>query len=197
MLVQRKPLQTQGNAASSHSVGSGRGSRVGCTHISSANPRTTALRNLALAQDGLPGIIRGKYKLRILWKLQAGPLRFGALRKELTKASGGTKEIAPRVLSRELKSLVDLGLVLRRAYNVVPPKVEYRLTALGRSLLPVISVVIEWGRKHRLRRTTLKELSYIPRSPVAEASGRNFAAPIERNIAFANRVNLEHVTLQR
>lgn len=159
--------------------------------MSSANPRTTALRRLTFAQDGLPKIIRGKHKLRILWNLQAGPLRFGALRKGLTKAGGGTKEIAPRVLSRELKSLVDLGLIQRRAYNVVPPKVEYRLTALGRSVLPVISMMIEWGAKHLLRRTTFKELSYMPRSHVVVASGRNLPVQIDRDVAFVNRVNLD------
>jgi len=58
------------------------------------------------------------------------------------------KEIAPRVLSRELRSLTSLGLVHRRPYNVVPPRVEYRLTALGRTLLPVIADLLEWGKRH-------------------------------------------------
>jgi len=52
------------------------------------------------------------------------------------------------VLSRELKSLVELRLVNRKAYNEIPPKVEYRLTALGRSLLPVIAKILDWGTKH-------------------------------------------------
>lgn len=134
--------------------------------MSSTILRTTLFRSLAFPEYGLQEIIRGKYKLRILWNLQHGTLRFGALRKQLAKGCVGTKEIAPRVLSRELKSLVDLGLIQRRAYNVVPPKVEYRLTALGRSVLPVISMILEWGTKHLLRRATLGDLSYVPRSGV-------------------------------
>ena len=107
--------------------------------MGSTNLRTTTIRRLPFPQDGLPEIFHGKYKLRILWNLQHGSLRFGELRKKLTKESVGATGIAPRVLSRELKSLAEWGLLHRRAYDVVPPKVEYRLTALGRTLLPVSS----------------------------------------------------------
>ena len=95
-----------------------------------------------------PEIIRAKYKLRIVWDLQHGSRRFGEIRKRLSLEAAETKEVAPRVLSRELKSLVELGLLHRRVYEVIPPRVEYRLTALGRSLLPVISKILEWGTRH-------------------------------------------------
>src|SRR5215472_971386 len=119
--------------------------QMGGTRMSSTSLRPTPLRRPAFPEGGLPQVVQGKYKLRILWLLQDGSRRFGELRRELTKESAGTNGIAPRVLSRELRSLAELGLVHRRAYNVVPPKVEYRLTACGRSLLPVIYKMREWG----------------------------------------------------
>jgi len=163
--------------------------------MSSANPRTTLFRNLSFPEGGLAEIIRGKYKLRILWSLQDGPLRFGALRKELRKGCISPKGIAPRVLSRELKSLVEFGLIQRRAYNVVPPKVEYRLTALGQTVLPVISTILKWGSKHLLRRSACKELSFMPRSCAVETSEKNFSTQLDRNTALASRVHPERFAL--
>jgi DNA-binding HxlR family transcriptional regulator len=139
--------------------------------MSSATARTAVFRSLAFAEGGLLQVIRGKYKLRILWNLQDGSLRFGALRKELAKGSVSPKLIAPRVLSRELKSLVDLGLIHRRSYNVVPPRVEYRLTALGYTVLPVISAILEWRSKHLLRRSAPRELGLRPRPCEVETTG--------------------------
>jgi len=113
------------------------------THVNS-----TLFKPLAFPEYGLPEIIRGKYKLRILWDLQQGARRFGEIRKRLNLGVTDPKEVAPRVLSRELRSLAELGLVHRRAYEAIPPRVEYRLTPLGRSLLPVISKILEWGTRH-------------------------------------------------
>jgi DNA-binding HxlR family transcriptional regulator len=67
-------------------------------------------------------MISGKYKLRIVWDLKDGPKRYGEIRTGLLRGSDGTSEIAPRVLSRELKALTETGLIDRRDYGVVPPK---------------------------------------------------------------------------
>src|ERR1700704_6651248 len=93
-------------------------------------------------------MISGKYRIRILWDLRDGPLRYGEIRSGLLRGAEGTKEIAPRVLSRELKALTDIGLIDRKDYGVVPPKVEYRLTRMGQSFVPVISVIQKWGVRH-------------------------------------------------
>jgi DNA-binding HxlR family transcriptional regulator len=93
-------------------------------------------------------LISGKYKIRIVWDLKDGPLRYSEIRRGLLRGSVGTPEIAARVLSRELKALVAAGLVDRKDYGVVPPKVEYRLTPAGRSFVPVISVIRDWGERH-------------------------------------------------
>jgi DNA-binding HxlR family transcriptional regulator len=86
-------------------------------------------------------MISGKYKLRIMWDLKDGPLRYGEIRSGLLRGAEGTQEIAPRVLSRELKALTHTGLIDRKDYGVVPPKVEYRLTRKGQSFIPVISAI--------------------------------------------------------
>jgi DNA-binding HxlR family transcriptional regulator len=93
-------------------------------------------------------MISGKYKLRIVWDLKDGPLRYGEIRTGLLRGAAGTREIAPRVLSRELKALTQTGLIDRKDYGVVPPKVEYRLTRKGRSFVPVIAAIRKWGTRH-------------------------------------------------
>ena len=93
-------------------------------------------------------LISGKYKLRILWVLKDGPLRYGEIRTGLLRGAVGTQEIAPRVLSRELKALSAAELIDRRDYGVVPPKVEYRLTRKGQSFIPVIAAIRTWGTRH-------------------------------------------------
>lgn len=93
-------------------------------------------------------MISGKYKLRILWDIKDGPLRYGEIKSGLLRGVEGTQEIAPRVLSRELKALVQGGLVVRKDYGVVPPKVEYRLTRMGQSFIPVIAEIRKWGARY-------------------------------------------------
>src|SRR6266853_4292764 len=93
-------------------------------------------------------MISGKYKLRIMWDLKDGPLRYGEIRSGLLRGADGTREIAPRVLSRELKALAHAGLIDRKDYGVVPPKVEYRLTRKGQSFIPVIAAIRKWGTRH-------------------------------------------------
>ena len=93
-------------------------------------------------------MIGGKYKLRIVWDLKDGPLRYSEIRTGLLRGSVGSPEIAPRVLSRELKALTESGLIERKDYGVVPPKVEYRLTRKGKSFVPVIAAIKDWGMRH-------------------------------------------------
>ena len=93
-------------------------------------------------------MISGKYKLRIVWDLKDGPRRYGEIRTGLPRGTAGSTEIAPRVLSRELKVLTESGLIERKDYDVVPPKVEYRLTRKGKSFVPVISAIRNWGARY-------------------------------------------------
>jgi DNA-binding HxlR family transcriptional regulator len=93
-------------------------------------------------------MISGKYKLRILWDLKDAPHRYSEIKNGLLRGTDGTAEVAPRVLSRELKTLMQTGLISRKDYGVVPPKVEYRLTRKGQSFIPVIAVIRAWGARH-------------------------------------------------
>lgn len=89
-------------------------------------------------------IAGGKYKLRTLWILRNGPKRYGEIRRSLVTGCQGTP-VTARILSRELKDLAGRGLVERTEYPGIPPRVDYRLTEVGRTLLPIIDAVIEWG----------------------------------------------------
>src|SRR5229473_2583387 len=99
-------------------------------------------------------MISGKYKLRIVWDLKDGPRRYGEIRTGLLRGTIGSSEIAPRVLSRELKALTESGLIDRKDFGVVPPKVEYRLTRKGRSFVPVITAIRNWGSRHLTQETS-------------------------------------------
>ena len=86
-------------------------------------------------------LIGGKYKALILWHLSSGTLRFNQLQKML-------RSITPRVLTHQLRELEDQSLITRKVYPVVPPKVEYSMTELGRSLMPILSEMRDWGAKY-------------------------------------------------
>jgi DNA-binding HxlR family transcriptional regulator len=100
-------------------------------------------------------LISGKYKLRIVWDLKDGPRRYGEIRSGLLRGMERSAEVTPRVLSRELKALTESGLIDRKDYGVVPPKVEYRLTRKGRSFVPVIAAIRNWGTRHLAETSTV------------------------------------------
>ena len=116
--------------------------------MGNARTATAERTHFACPVYGFQEMINGKYKLRIIWALQEGPRRYGEIKKGLLRDIDGSPEIAPRVLSRELKTLAAFGLIERTDYQVVPPKVEYSLTPLGQSLLPILTPMVEWGSQH-------------------------------------------------
>ena len=89
--------------------------------------------------DAAIDVMGGKWKVLILWALHADEvLRFGALRREVPG-------ISERILALQLRDLERAGLVRREMYHQVPPKVEYSLTPLGRSLVTALVPLGEWG----------------------------------------------------
>jgi DNA-binding HxlR family transcriptional regulator len=82
--------------------------------------------------------IGDKWSLMVIGTLRIGPLRFG----ELESAIAG---ISQRMLTLTLKHLVEDGLVARTAYAEVPPRVEYEVTELGRTLMPLVMAFAEWA----------------------------------------------------
>lgn len=83
-------------------------------------------------------LIGGKYKALILWHLSEGKLRFSQLRKAIGNAT-------PKMLTQQLRELETQSLIHREVYPIVPPKVEYSLTELGKSLMPVLIAMRDWG----------------------------------------------------
>ena len=83
-------------------------------------------------------LIGGKYKALILWHLSEKKLRFSELRKMITTAT-------PKMLTQQLRELESQALIHREVFPVVPPKVEYSLTELGRSLIPILVAMRDWG----------------------------------------------------
>ena len=83
-------------------------------------------------------LIGGKYKALILWHLSENKLRFSELRKAVKTAT-------PKMLTQQLRELEGQMLIHREVFPVIPPKVEYSLTDLGHSLMPILVAMRDWG----------------------------------------------------
>lgn len=92
------------------------------------------------ALDITMGMIGGKWKTVVLWYLRNEPKRFNELKKQIP-------EITEKMLSLQLKELEKDGIINRKVFSSVPPKVVYSLTAHGKTLLPVLEELACWGRK--------------------------------------------------
>ena len=83
-------------------------------------------------------LIGGKYKSLILWHLVNQTLRFSELKRRIPAAT-------PKMLTQQLRELEASELIHREVYPVVPPKVEYSLTKLGESIIPLLRSMYDWG----------------------------------------------------
>lgn len=86
-------------------------------------------------------VIGGKWKALIIWQLKRDTLRF-------TEIMGRMPMVSPRMLTKQLRELEENGVVLRRMYSEVPPRVEYSLTTLGLSVVPVLDSLCSWGTEY-------------------------------------------------
>ena len=85
-------------------------------------------------------LIGGKYKALILWHLSEDKLRFSQLRKVIAAT--------PKMLTQQLRELETQNLISREVFPVVPPRVEYSLTETGRSLMPILVAMRDWGANY-------------------------------------------------
>ncbi|WP_282936505.1 winged helix-turn-helix transcriptional regulator [Paenibacillus sp. RC67] len=88
--------------------------------------------------------IGGKWKMLILWHVHAGSKRYNELRRFIPS-------ISQKVLSQQLRELEQEGLIERRVYPETPPRVEYEMSAYGKTLEPIFDILYDWGVIHRTR----------------------------------------------
>lgn len=87
-------------------------------------------------------LIGNKWKVLILRALMNGTMRFGELKKSIG-------HVSQKVLTSQLRDMEDKGLLTRKVYAEVPPRVEYTLTETGRSLKPVLDAMVAWGESYQ------------------------------------------------
>jgi DNA-binding HxlR family transcriptional regulator len=94
-------------------------------------------------------VISGKWKPLILFFLKRGSQRYSVLRREIQAPSH-------KVLTQQLRQLERDGIVSRKVFAQVPPKVEYSLSAYGKTLVPLLNLMANWGTKHAARQLGLR-----------------------------------------
>ena len=105
-------------------------------------------------------VIGGKWKTSILWHLSAQTMRFSELQRQFS-------ETTRKMLTQQLRELEQDGLVQRVVYPQVPPKVEYSLTEKGKSVMPILNRMCEWGKNY---------LADQPRPPAVPDDAQALAA---------------------
>ena len=108
-------------------------------------------------------LIGGKYKALILWHLSEGKLRFNELHKLITDAP-------PKLLTQQLRELEAQKLLHREVFPIIPPKVEYSLTELGQSLMPILVAKRDWGADY-MRSKNLESCCFMMnRNPLSQTN---------------------------
>ena len=110
-------------------------------------------------------LIGDKWKVLILRDLMPGTKRFGELKKSVGNVS-------QKVLTAQLRAMEESGLVHREVYAEVPPKVEYSLTETGRSLMPVLVAMRDWGADYLRRKNTEPCCFMMGTNPIVNSTNR-------------------------
>ena len=87
-------------------------------------------------------LVSGKWKILILWYLSNGSLRFSEIKRKLP-------EVTQKMLTNQLRSLEEDGLIHREVFAVIPPKVEYSLTKMGLKMIPVLEQMYSYGIEYQ------------------------------------------------
>ena len=98
-------------------------------------------------------ILGGKWRINIIYQLSQKTTRFGELRRSLGN-------VTQQMLSKQLKELERDKLIIRKVYGVIPPKVEYSLTELGKSSLPILNSLHLWGNSKKKAINKVVETNY-------------------------------------
>lgn len=108
-------------------------------------------------------LIGGKYKALILWHLSNGKLRFSELRKVISGATA-------KMLTQQLRELEAQKLIHREVFPIIPPKVEYSLTDLGKSLMPVLISMRDWGADYLYSRNIETKCFMMQTPPINQTN---------------------------
>ena len=87
--------------------------------------------------------IGGRWKIIIMWQLKDNTLRYNEIRKAIPN-------ITEKMLIQQLKELMQSGWINKKDYNEIPPRTEYSLTKLGKSFVPIMEDIYNWGIKHKI-----------------------------------------------
>jgi DNA-binding HxlR family transcriptional regulator len=119
-------------------------------------------------------MISDKWKVLIICKLRKGTMRFNELRREL-------QGVTQRVLTHQLRELEADGLVARQVYAEVPPRVEYSLTTLGMTLMPVLENLEAWAHEHSTELLATRrqwEFNCKDERPIEKPTEQHLAEPV-------------------
>ncbi len=103
--------------------------------------KTLSIRGRVLQSRDAIELLTDKWRISLLHVLEAGPRRTGELQRAVS-------EISPKVLTQTLRGMERDGLIARKVHTVVPPRVEYALTPIGRSLIPLLRELCHWAKAH-------------------------------------------------
>lgn len=97
-------------------------------------------------------VIGGKWKPIILWEMERGVLRFGELKRTIAG-------ITQKMLTQQLRELEEDGIIWRKVYPEVPPRVEYGISDYGKSLRVILNEMAAWGLEHQKRKGHIQPLA--------------------------------------
>ena len=103
--------------------------------------------------------LAGKWQMGILWNLRNQPLRFGEIKSQLP-------DISDKILMQELIFFVQKKIIMSNSYVFPSPKIEYALSNVGKSLIPIITSIVEWGYLNLQDERVDKEMSMTPLSAI-------------------------------
>ncbi|MEG1496424.1 MAG: helix-turn-helix domain-containing protein [Clostridiales bacterium] len=116
---------------------------VECKNCTETDEKKRDICSICVTQK----VFRGKWKLVILWQLKDGKKRFSQLQKSI--------RITQSSLTKQLRELEGDGIISRKVYNIIPPKVEYSLTPVGSEFIKVMEQINNWG-KYYIKNMDLK-----------------------------------------
>jgi DNA-binding HxlR family transcriptional regulator len=123
----------------------------------------TSIRERALESRHAIDLLSDKWRIAALHILTPGPLRTSALQR-------GIDQVSPKMLTQTLRGLERDGLIERRVYPVAPPRVEYRLTPMGKTVIPLLRDLCRWAKAHAAERDAARrrfDLEQAGRQPLA------------------------------